>query len=159
PSVCQNAGWSQTTASIAASAITDARCSVRRSGGQSSMRRAVPSSSNIASAAVSWLAIAISTDRPASSAARPARIVPVTRSETAIVVRGSESVRPAALARRWSRSFMASAQLDRDVFVGLDEVAERLGEVSILGGGERIDAELVLEASDQNRKAQRIEPR
>ena len=43
------------------------------------------------------------------------------------------------------------------MFIDFHEVAERHGKHRVLGGRERIDAELVLEARDQHGKAERVE--
>ena len=52
------------------------------------------------------------------------------------------------------RSDRASA---RAIFIDFHEVAESHGKQGVLGGRERIDAELVFEARDQHGKAERIE--
>ena len=45
------------------------------------------------------------------------------------------------------------------IFVDFHEVAESHGEQRVLRRGERIDAEPVFEACDQNREAERVETR
>ena len=52
---------------------------LRYRAAKSSSRRATPSSSISASAVVSWLDVATTTERPASSASRPPRLVPRAR--------------------------------------------------------------------------------
>ena len=84
--------------STSAMTIAAPRCSAAASGGHRiTMRRARPSSSISASALVSWLAVASNTERPASSAKRPPKLDP--RSRSVKRMDAARSQRIAALSR------------------------------------------------------------
>ena len=50
-------------------------------------------------------------------------------------------------------------QLFCGIFVEFDEIAQGHGKVDVFGGAERIKSQRILETSDDNCKAKRIEPR
>ena len=144
-----------TIASISASAITARRCSASQIGrAEARCRRATPSSSISASAAVSWLAVATSTDRPAqfgepAAEARAARQI------------GEAARSPSAPQKKRSRGRCRRQRSRRsDVASALRHFrrpsrSRRASPESMTSsdGGERIDAELVLEPRDQHGKA------
>ena len=133
-----------TAASTSAAAITAPRCSASTSGGRMTRRRAMASSSISASAVVSWLVVANSTERPARSASRPARLIPGPR-----LVPRSRSVKRADAARsqrkpgalRFATECRSDGASTPAMFIDFHELAERHREKGVLGGGERIDAE------------------
>src|SRR6516162_2507546 len=97
------------------------------------------------------------TQRPRSATGSTSRL-----EERASAASSTRAVRPdrvrppsSELSSSQSRSQRASAG---GIFVGLHEIAERNRESDVVGCGERIDAERILEPDDQNGKAQRIEP-
>src|SRR5580700_3577432 len=118
------------------------------------MRRATPSSSISASAVVSWLDVATTTERPASSASRPARVVP--RARCLAQSRAARSQKNRSGPASATRSLSDGALL-RTIFIHFHEVAERQREHGVLGGRERIDAERVFETRDEHRKTERVQ--
>src|SRR3954467_12790424 len=112
----------------------------------------------MASPASNWPEVASSTERPASSSPRPPRQLCVagapcvTSVLSATTCRGSEIAR-SATGPRWSLSANTSRG---DILIGPDEVAYRMGEGSILGERDRIGAEIILEARDQDSKRERV---
>src|ERR1700688_3242551 len=117
-------------------------------------RRATPSSSISANAAVSWLEVATSTERRATSASRPPRLVPcASRPTLARAARSQKNLSGDAFAMR----ALSDGVSARTIFIHFHEVAERQRKHGIFGGRERIDAERVLEARDQHGKAERVE--
>ena len=79
---------SVTTASAPALAATEARCSLARSGGHRTIRRARPSSSTSAWAAPIWARVRTSTERPARPARAAPRPEPWARALSARLTRG-----------------------------------------------------------------------
>src|SRR6266403_5608039 len=142
-------------ASISASASRAWMRSGSMSGGHRSMRRAMPSSSIIASADSSCPDIASSTERPDSSRDLPIRQLCRRMSVSDTPCRASEIVRPFISGPRYSRSAKTSGG---DIFVGSDELADGRWEGGVLRDGERIDAEIVLQTRNQDGEGQRIEP-
>src|SRR5258708_30389627 len=132
------------------------RWSCGMSGGQMTRRRATPSSSIIAKAAVSCSRAATRAERPWKAPSRPPRLEPLTRSVNAPLSRAPQKYRggPATPSshRRSGRASLCS------IFVDAYEVAESDGKADVFRGRERIDAELVLEPCHQHREAQGVEP-
>src|SRR5262245_54414414 len=97
------------------------------------------------------------TDFPHSSVSRPPRLDPVAMS-------GSDTHALAAHRKRPLQSDGSPSRLRSDgkrsgpVLIDSDEIAQGYGKVGVLGGGEGVEAKLVLEASDQDGKSKRIEP-
>src|SRR5579862_977100 len=120
----------------------------------------MPSSSIRAKAAVSWSAVATSTERPRSSAARPFRTDPWTSSLKATVTLGPQRKRP----ERFPAA-LASVQSDDRLlcglccggFIELDKFAHGDRQLGILGVAERVHPERVRDANDDDRETQRIE--
>src|ERR1700739_4020979 len=119
------------------------------------MRRAMPSSSIIASADSSCPDVASSTERPDSSRDLPIRQLCRRMSVSETPCRVSEIVRPFSSGPRYSRSAKISGG---DILVCSDEFADGRWEGGVVRDGERINAEIVLQPRDQDCERQRIEP-
>src|SRR5580704_3920434 len=100
----------------------------------------------------------MSTERPRRSSSRPLRLEPAISSLSAIRACAAQMQRSArgAVAFRASQREPASFCA---IFVELDEVAQRHGKLHVFGHTERIIAERVFKARDDDRKAKRIEAR
>ena len=118
------------------------------------MRRAQPSSSISASAAVNWLAVATRTDRPSNSPSRPPRLVP--RSSAVNCTSAVLSKKNAACGA-FATGRAASASQCTPILVDFHEVAERHRKHGLLRGSERIDAKRIFKPRDQHSKAERVE--
>src|SRR3989454_3245490 len=98
------------------------------------------------------------TERPRSASSRPLRLEPPTRSPSVTLASAPQSVRsdrcPAALSELHSEPPSACG-----IFIEPDEVAQGHGELGILAGAELIDAQRVLETSDDDGQAERVETR
>src|SRR6185437_426417 len=147
---------SVTTAFTSAVSITYGRCSAARSGGQITMRRAMPSTSSRASAAASWLAVRTSTEPPRSASASPSSDEPPPRALIDTSASGAHRDRSVVSPARFVDS-QSEAALARGILVELDEVSEGDRELDVAARAERIVSERVLEPSDDNREAERIE--
>src|SRR5262249_32227191 len=133
-------------------------CSVGKSGGQRTSRRAIPSSSIIAKVVVNWSGKASRTERPASSLAAQSRLEPRPRSSSATVAsaahrkRADEQASPPAKLR-------SDFELRCGIFVDPYEVAQGHRKDDLVGRREGVEAERVFEPRDEDGKAQRVEPR
>src|SRR6267143_574335 len=100
----------------------------------------------------------MSTQSPASSSSRPPSAEPRARSPRATPPsapqRARSDRRPAALER-----LQSEPRLLCGILVESDEVGQGNGEVGLFGGSKRIDSQRVLEARDDDCKAQRVETR
>src|SRR5271169_48792 len=148
-------GRSDRMASTAAESMTRGRCSNGKSEGQRTRRRATPSSSMSASAAVSWSLVETSTDRPRSSPARPPRHDPRARSPSVTVAPAAKRARPDRFPRLLT-AFQSDAWSLGGIFVKLDELSHGHGKARIFGGAEWFYSQHIFEPGDNDRDAQRV---
>src|SRR5271163_4089855 len=143
--------------------MTAGRCVEATSGGQSTTRRAMPSSSMSASAAGSWSRVNSNTERPRSSWSRPPRVEPWLSAARLTQASTSDSQRfdsrPASLSSCQREFNLCPGDGRRSMFVKRDEIADRHRELNLVFGAKRIDAEPILEPCDNDREAQRIKAR
>src|SRR5947209_6492967 len=106
-----------------------------------------------ASAALNWSRVAIRTERLASSCNPPPKADPRARSPNATWASAPHSRQAAGASHRKSRS---DFELLCGIFVDPDEVAEGHRKEHVVGFGEWVDPQCILEASDENCEAERI---
>src|SRR5215467_8042096 len=143
---------SETTASISAVAAIAGRYSGARPGGQTTSRRATPSSSISANAAVSWSWVTTNTERPRNSSSRPPRLDPQLRSGIATLPWRSKRKQPEG-----SLMVFSTTRSRRRAFVNSDEVTKGDGKLDFLRSGKWIEPQLIFEPSDDDRKKERIQ--
>src|SRR6185437_3970217 len=152
---------SETITSTAAVSITYGRCSSEMSGGHTTIRRARPSSSINADAAINWLLVATSTHRPLSSTPRSKSAEPNTKSLWVIVVSGparKKSGAPLPVESAWRRDAHLLRLLCR-FFIQLHKIAKGHWEQRIFRDTKRIHSDCVLKPGDDNCERKRIETR
>src|SRR5947209_6508041 len=88
----------------------------------------------------------------------PPRLEPSTRSPSDTLASAPHSARPARLAA-WLSAVHSEAGSAGGILVEPDEIADGHRELCVAVGIERIDAQRVLETRDDDRHAERIEPR
>lgn len=149
---------SETIASASADRTIEGRYSAGKSGGHKTIRRATPSSSISAAAAMSWSVIAMTTELPLSSWQRPPSIDPESRSR--------RDRRISALERKGSQAStvlltasQSEAELFCNMFIKVDEITERYWELSIFRFSKRVDAEGVFKPGYKDSEGKRIQPR
>src|SRR5215469_7476628 len=143
---------SETTASISAVAAIAGRYSGERPGGQTTSRRAMPSSSISANAAVSWSWVRTNTERPRNSSSRPPRLDPQLRSGTATLPWRSKRKQPEG-----SLMVFSTTRSRRRAFVNSDEVTKGDGKLDFLRSGKWIEPQLIFEPSDDDREKEGIQ--
>src|SRR5579863_4345926 len=147
---------SETMVSTCDSAMIGRKCTGARSGGQSTTRRATPSSCSSARSAGSCRSVEISTDRPRKASGDAPRLLPSARSARATQPEASETNR-----RDESPAVAVSLQSERQsrcsILVKLYEIAERNGEPDIAILAKGIEVKAVVQGRDEHCKAKGVE--
>jgi hypothetical protein len=133
---------SETIASASEDRTIEGRYSSGKSGGHKTIRRATPSSSISAAAAISWSVVAMTTELPLSSWQRPPSTDPETRSRrkrliSALERNGSQASTVVLTASQ------SEAELFCNMFIKVDEVTKGYWKLGIFRFRERVDAERI----------------
>src|SRR5260221_13197756 len=100
----------------------------------------------------------MSTEQPLSSAIRPPRLEPCRRPPKSTCAWAPQSERSDDCPDVPNES-QSAPELLRCIFVEFDEIAQGYGKVQVFVGAKRIKSQHILETSDDNCKAQRVEAR
>src|ERR1700677_161347 len=130
---------SETIASTSADSTIEGRYSSSTSGGHKTMRRATPSSSISAAAAISWSVVAMRTEAPLSSWDRPPSTEPASKSRRRRLVSALETK-----ASQASTAVLTASQSEAGLFcnmlIKVDEIAERNRKLGIFRNRKRIES-------------------
>src|ERR1700683_3399879 len=144
---------SETIASASADLTIEARDSAGKLGGHKTMRRATPSSSMSAAAAMSWSVVAMRTERPLSSWHRPPSTEPASKSRRARLVSALETKGSHASTVVLTAS-QREAELFCKMFIKIDKIPERNRKLGIFRSHKRVDSKRIFKPGykDSHRK-------
>src|SRR5580692_6998758 len=130
---------SETIASTSADSTIEGRYSSSTSGGHKTMRRATPSSSIRAAAAISWSVVAMRTEAPLSSSDRPPSKEPASKSRRGRLVSALQTK-----GSRVSTVVLTASQREAGLFcnmlIKVHEIAECNRKLGILRIRKRIES-------------------
>src|SRR5580698_7618262 len=130
---------SETIASTSADSTIEGRYSSSTSGGHKTTRRATPSSSISAAAAISWSVVAMRTEQPLSSWDRPPRKEPANKSRRRRLVSVLE-IKGSHVSTEMLTASHREAGLLRNILIKPHEIAERNRKRHILRKRKRIES-------------------